>query len=63
MSSQLGRHWEAICFQLLSEENKAAAVKQSEPEGLDDNREPLHGELFPRMCRSTGAIMVIEAGS
>lgn len=53
MSSQLGRRQEAICFQLLSEENKAAEVKQSEPEGRGNNRGPLHGELFPRMCRST----------
>lgn len=53
MSSQLDRHREPICFQLLSEENKAAEVKQTEPEGRGDNRRPLHGELFPHMCRST----------
>lgn len=50
MSSQLGQRREAICFQLLSEENKAAEVKQSEPEGRGDNRGLLHAELFPHMC-------------
>lgn len=63
MSSQLGRRQEAICFQLLSEENKAAEVKQSEPEGRGDNRGLLQRELFPRMGATHGAIMVIEAGS
>lgn len=47
MSSQLGQRREAICFQLLSEENKAAEVKQSEPEGRGDNRGPLARRIIP----------------
>lgn len=47
MSSQLGRRREAICFQLLFEENKAGEVQRSEPEGGVDKQRPAAWRIIP----------------
>lgn len=52
MSSQLGQHQKAICFQLLSEENKGGKVRQSteRTRGGVDKQWTTEQKIIPLTC-------------
>lgn len=53
MSSQLGQHQKAICFQLLTEENKGGKARQSKPEGGVDKQWSTAHRIILLTCGTT----------
>lgn len=53
MSSQLNQHQKAICFQLLSEENKGGKARRSEAGGGVDKQWTSEQRIVPLTCATT----------